>query len=169
MADHDRDAGSRGEEEAPRDPTLSQPTRELPEPGPLKYGEQADQAYAYIPPTKPNPAPWERESSSSFGDYLRRRRTQVMGAGLIGLLVGGLLGGATVAAFNDVAHEGDRYDMFVEEPGWGRHRHWGPELRAPDCYLEEDRGACVLPPYDEIVPDESSDSDYLYPEPTYTG
>ncbi|GAA4909966.1 hypothetical protein HD597_008322 [Nonomuraea thailandensis] len=165
MADHDRDAGSRGEEEAPRDPTpSSEPTQELHEPAPLKYGEQADRAYTYIPPTQPDPASWEREPSP-FGDFLRRRRTQVMGAGMAGLLVGGLLGGVTVAALNDVAH--DRHEMWMEAPGWGHHRGWEPRLQGPGCYAGEDHGYCVLPPPAEVLPDEPAEQ--LEPEPAYRG
>ncbi|MFB4265817.1 hypothetical protein [Nonomuraea sp. GTA35] len=168
MADHDRDAGSRGEEEAPRDPTpSSEPTRELPEPGPLKYGEQADRAYAYIPPTRPNPASWER-GSSPFGDFLRRRRTQVMSAGMVGLLVGGLLGGVTVAAFNDLAHDHDSHEMWMRAPDrWQQHRGWEPRLRGPGCYTGEDHGYCVLPPAAKRIPGGSAE--YLEPEPAYGG
>ncbi|NJP92188.1 hypothetical protein HCN51_22425 [Nonomuraea sp. FMUSA5-5] len=157
MADHDRDAGSRGEEEAPRDPTPSEPTQELQEPGPLKYGEHADRPYTYLPPTQPIPAPGER-AATPFGDFLRRRRTQVTAAGLIGLLVGGILGGVTVAAFNDLREDHGRYDMWTEAPGWSHHRKWGPELRMP-CYEIDDRGLCVLPPPAEVDPG----------EPTWTG
>ncbi|MEV0825714.1 hypothetical protein [Nonomuraea rubra] len=181
MADHDRDAGSRGEEEAPRDPTPSsepsqpeqnqtepsrpEPTRELHEPGPLKYGEQADRASTYLPPTQPNPASWEREQAP-FGDFLRRRRTQVMGAGLVGLVVGGLLGGVTVAAFSDLAHDHD-HGMRMEAPGWGHHREWGPRLKGPECYESGDGAYCVLEPRGRLAPDEPPE--YVFPDPTYTG
>jgi hypothetical protein len=122
MADHDRDAGSRGEEEAPRDPTPTEPaadsaTRHLhqpgmdPEPGGLKYGEQADRAYAYIPPTTPIPDATERPSP--FGDWLRRRKTQVVGAGVLGLVVGALLGGVTVSAFDSLTERHGGYDVYL--------------------------------------------------------
>ncbi|WP_043616109.1 hypothetical protein [Nonomuraea candida] len=173
MADHDRDAGSRGEEEAPRDPTPGQPaptgpTTELPhppatdephlpaaaepphpaaaeEPGGLKYGEQADRSYAYIPPTTSEPVPETR--ASAFGAFLRRRRTQVLGAGAIGLAVGGLLGGATVAALYDLAREsGARHEMW-RGPGWvpPHMEHWG---RGSLCHppRDEDTYCVLLPP-----------------------
>lgn len=140
MADHDRDAGSRGEEEAPRDPTQQ-----------LRYGEQADQAYVHIPPTQPSPPDWE----PSFGDYLRRKKSQVVGAGIIGLVVGGLLGGMTVAAVSGPREDHGRYDMWVNEPGWApRGELRGPKWLNPGCSRTEDGVQCVVPPPPEVaVPD----------------
>jgi hypothetical protein len=140
MADHDRDAGSRGEEEAPRDPTLQ-----------LRYGEQADQAYVHIPPTRPSPPDWE----PSFGDYLRRKKSHVMGAGIIGLVVGGLLGGLTVAAFSDPYEDHARYEMGVNEPGWApRGELRGPVRLDHGCFPTEDGTVqCVIPPPPVMAPD----------------
>jgi hypothetical protein len=119
MADHDRHSGSRGEEEAPRDPASAESaadtaTRRLhlgvdPEPGGLRYGEQADRGYAYIPPTTPLPEPAGR---SSFRDFLNRRKTQVVGVGVLGLVAGALLGGITVSAFTSLTerHNGNYRD-----------------------------------------------------------
>nr|SBO92961.1 hypothetical protein BN4615_P2475 [Nonomuraea gerenzanensis] len=89
-----------------------------------------------------------------------------MSAALAGLFVGGLLGGVTVAAFNDLADDGDRYDVWMEAPGWGRHHDWGPGRMGPECYAGEDHGYCVLPPPAEVEPVPEDD---LLPEPTYTG
>ncbi|MEV0617981.1 hypothetical protein AB0I81_31980 [Nonomuraea sp. NPDC050404] len=183
MADHDRDAGSRGEEEAPRDPTptepistesesasasaesaATEPTREL------KYGEQADRAYAEIPTTSPNPvADWEQEPPDS--SFPHRRRPQILAAALIGLFVGGLLGGTTVAAMNDHPHDlGDRYDVWLEphqqwEP---HHRYWGPGPGDWAC-APGDEGAHCIPSAPRVgVPDDSDEED-TNPEPSWTG
>ncbi|MEV0379000.1 hypothetical protein [Nonomuraea sp. NPDC050643] len=135
MADHDRDAGSRGEEEAPRDPTRQEPTQELHEPG-LKYGEQADQPYARIPPTTPIPvAP---EDDRSFRGFLRRRRTQVTAAAVFGLVIGGLLGGTVVAAFDGLTERHPRPDVWMELDGWSPHR----DFRGPECFRTEDGSSC---------------------------
>ncbi|SEG56541.1 hypothetical protein SAMN05444920_103199 [Nonomuraea solani] len=137
MADHDRDDGSRGEEEAPRDPT-----QELHEPG-LKYGEQADQPYARIPPTTPLPA--DSGHDSTFRDFLHRRRTQVTTAGVLGLVIGAMLGGTVVAAFDGLGDRHERHGMWME------HRHGGPELGEPACYRTED-GAYCAPGMHVLVP-----------------
>ncbi|GAA3686631.1 hypothetical protein GCM10022224_059430 [Nonomuraea antimicrobica] len=149
MADHDRDAGSRGEEEAPRDPSSAQPTQNLNEPGGdrdrLRYGEQADQAYTHIPPMQPGPASWERETPRADG-FFRRRRTQVVGAGLVGLVAGVLLGGVTVAAFSDAAEDHGRFGHV--QPGWAPRapEFGGPGNMAPYCEWVDGGVRCAAPP-----------------------
>lgn len=122
MADHDRDAGSRGDEEAPRGPSPDQPA--------LKYGEQADQAYAEIPPTQPV----DRETPRSGG---RRGRKMLIGAGLVGLLAGALIGGVSVAAVNDADHDHDhgRLDVWYDLPRRdGFRMHVEPDM---SCWFGE--------------------------------
>ncbi|MGP4093916.1 hypothetical protein [Nonomuraea sp. KM90] len=176
MADHDRDAGSRGEEEAPRDPSPTEPTQELrspgEEPGQLKYGEQADRAYAYIPPTVPDPAGWERES---FSDFARRKRRQIIGAGLIGLVVGGLLGGLGVAAFSDDHDDHGRYGVWMR-PDHPAHRDFMmPERLESGCYESEEDLYCVVPPPDRVLPapapdaPDAPDGENVAPRPVRTG
>jgi hypothetical protein len=165
MADHDRDAGSRGEEEAPRDPTPVGPTEELHQPDGLKYGEQAERAESHIPPAPPDPVPGEQ--GSAFKAFLRRRRTQVVGAGLAGLIVGGLLGGTTVAAFNDLTRDRfDRMDVWLEpHHRWGPHHDRGlPEGPGRICYRTENDARCAGPPGLDDSGDSSSEE-----APTYFG
>ncbi|MFI7616893.1 hypothetical protein ACIBP6_37260 [Nonomuraea terrae] len=153
MADHDRDGGSRGEEEAPRDPA---PTRRLhqpgvdPEPRGLKYGEGADRGYAYIPPTTPTPDP---VPPSAFRDFLRRRKTQVVGVGVLGLVAGGLLGGITVSAFTGLT-ERRGFDVYLVP---GQHPLAPPGDR---CHVTENSAVCFEPP-PPIAPNDEG--------PTWTG
>ncbi|GAA3134819.1 hypothetical protein GCM10020001_066800 [Nonomuraea salmonea] len=129
MADHDRDVGSRGDEEAPRDPSPEQPA--------LKYGEQADQAYAEIPPTQH--ADWETPRSGG-----RRGRKRLIGAGLVGLLAGALIGGVSVAAVNDADHDHDRFGVRYDMSRPDRFRiHTVPDV---SCWGARERGAlqCAL-------------------------
>ncbi|PRX59390.1 hypothetical protein B0I32_120160 [Nonomuraea fuscirosea] len=153
MADHDRDAGSRGEEEAPRDPT-----QEPLEPAQLRYGEQADRPYTDLPPTQPNASNWEEPPSASSESFFRRRRTQITAAAIGGLLAGGLLGGLTVASATD--HDHDRFDVWLQH----ENRWRAPDgLRMPrpmdgGCYRSDDEFFCVAPPPRFDDPD-SSDED----------
>ncbi|MEV5894512.1 hypothetical protein [Nonomuraea fuscirosea] len=180
MADHDRDAGSRGEEEAPRDP--AQDPRE---PAQLRYGEQADRPYADLPPTQPNTSSWEEPptaaaaASSSSEGFFRRRRTQIMAAAIGGLLAGGLLGGLTVASATD--HDHDRFETWVEHEGG-----WRPPdgFRMPGrmdegCYRSDDEFYCVAPPPrfddsdsfddpDSFDEDDDEDLETAAPAPTRT-
>ncbi|MEV4801159.1 hypothetical protein AB0K18_14235 [Nonomuraea sp. NPDC049421] len=128
MADHDRDAGSRGGEEAPRDPSPVQPA--------LKYGEQADQAYAEIPPTQP--VDWETPRSGG-----RRGSRVLIGAGLVGLLAGALIGGVSVAAVNDAGHDHGRFDVWYDMPRPDRFRvHAVPDV---SCWERENEVRCSAP------------------------
>ncbi|MEV4474982.1 hypothetical protein ACFFR3_02035 [Nonomuraea salmonea] len=128
MADHDRDVGSRGDEEAPRDPSPEQPA--------LKYGEQADQAYAEIPPTQH--ADWETPRSGG-----RRGRKRLIGAGLVGLLAGALIGGVSVAAVNDADHDHDRFGVRYDMSRPDRFRiHTVPDV---SCWGRENEVRCSAP------------------------
>ncbi|MEU7853680.1 hypothetical protein [Nonomuraea sp. NPDC049141] len=95
MADHDRDAGSRGEEEAPRDPT----------PGD-RLGH-TERPAAYAPPR-----------SDSFRDFIRQKPAQIIGAGLIGLVIGGVLGGGAVAMISGIVHRHDAPRVYWQNPAW---------------------------------------------------
>lgn len=141
MADHDRDDGSRGEEEAPRDPNPGPPPRgqdddtEGPDPahtvppyaaGPDPRTEAGpdprvgDTAFsAAAPPREAYPP-----RDGSLRDFVRQRHTQVFGAALIGLIVGALLGGIAVALISSMVHRGDRRDHYIELPAW-RHERGG--------------------------------------------
>ncbi|WP_336208316.1 hypothetical protein [Nonomuraea sp. LPB2021202275-12-8] len=58
--------------------------------------------------------------SGSFRDFVRQKPAQIIGAGLIGLIIGGLLGGGAVmliGGFTARAHYGN-----WEQSGWERHR-----------------------------------------------
>ncbi|MFI6319806.1 hypothetical protein ACIBG8_19890 [Nonomuraea sp. NPDC050556] len=142
MADHDRDAGSRGEEEAPRDPTpepSGDVTREGPapdSPGPSDPnpdpahdeppgGRPSDAAFSADPPagtfrdtahTRPAATP-----GPTFGDFVRQRHTQIFGAALIGLIVGALLGGIAVAVVSNMVHRGDRHVHVHDRVPYWRH------------------------------------------------
>ncbi len=154
MADHDRDAGSRGEEEAPRDPT-----QEPREPAQLRYGEQANRPYADLPPTQPIASSWEEPPPSSSGGFFRRRRTQITAAAVAGLIAGGLLGGLTVASATD--HDHDRFDGWLEH----ENRWRAPDgLRMPErmnrgCYRTDDAFSCVAPPPRVDDPDSFDEDD----------
>ncbi|MGV9307724.1 hypothetical protein ACWDLG_30505 [Nonomuraea sp. NPDC003727] len=111
MADHDRAAGPRGEEEAPRGPDPESA------PPPASGASQAG------PPPPPSPPPPPRET---FAGFVRQKHAQIIGAGLIGLLAGGVLGGAAVAILFRVADHGDR-PRTARWEDHGRHRFGGPE------------------------------------------
>ncbi|MFD1540275.1 hypothetical protein [Nonomuraea guangzhouensis] len=106
MADHDRDAGSRGEEEAPRDPT----------PGDGLGAPRSGDTATYAPPR-----------SDSFRDFIRQKPAQIIGAGLIGLIIGGVLGGGAVAVISGIVHGHDVPRVYWQSPAWERYPGY------PDC------------------------------------
>ncbi|PZG11691.1 hypothetical protein, partial [Nonomuraea aridisoli] len=79
-----------------------------------------------------------------FRDFLRRRKTQIVGAGMLGLVAGALLGGITVSAFTD-----HRDVRLVPDQ-----RSLLPP-HAPRCHVIDDRAVCFEP----VLP----------PAPTWTG
>ncbi|MEU7739550.1 hypothetical protein [Nonomuraea sp. NPDC049158] len=118
MADHDRDAGSRGEEEAPRDPTpgdrpaapsdTETATTRVSGPPPGAGWATA----APPPPQRPLPPRYD-----SFRGFIRLKPTQIIGAGLLGLIIGGILGGSAVAVISGMALRGDSARIFWESRG----------------------------------------------------
>ncbi|MEQ4718670.1 hypothetical protein [Nonomuraea sp. B19D2] len=129
MADHDREAGSRGEEEAPRDPAPAEETEELHQPraegrSRLRYGEPPPGPG--IPPTMLSASP---SPPGSYRDFFRQKQAQILGAGLIGLVLGGLLGGGAVAAISNFTHRDEVRGGAYWNPGRMHHRHLVP---APD-------------------------------------
>lgn len=149
MADHDRDAGSRGEEEAPRDPTpgdglgapqdasppdaditdgphhetitagphhenaVTMPGRshsDQPGGGPRFAGPPGGGWATGAPPPPPR--------SDSFRDFIRQKPAQIIGAGLIGLIIGGVLGGGAVAAISGIVHRRDMPHVYWQSPAW---------------------------------------------------
>ncbi|MFC4114738.1 hypothetical protein [Nonomuraea zeae] len=186
MADHDRDAGSRGEEEAPRDPTPSETTTRHPAQDPagdrpddererllvgLRYGQAAGseppgatrtapgshQDYLSNAHTMPGlPAYGAPPRSDSFRDFVRQKPAQIIGAGLLGLVLGALIGGTTVAVVSNLGDRDDVRPAYWEEyPGFG-HRREGvypypqPQRIEPSCRPGPDGVYCVAPPY--VVP-----------------
>ncbi|MFI6480044.1 hypothetical protein ACIBH1_19065 [Nonomuraea sp. NPDC050663] len=97
-ADHDRNVGPRGEEEAPRGPA---PSTER-----LTYGE--------LPPEAPLDHVDDQPEPAAPRSVLRRRDFQLIGAGVAGLVLGVLLGGSLVAALDD---RGDREHPSVRWHG----------------------------------------------------
>ncbi|WP_431923760.1 hypothetical protein [Nonomuraea jabiensis] len=129
MADHDRDAGSRGEEEAPRDPT---PADEPGERSRLKYGEALPDPGFTMPPAPPRPP-------DSYREFFRQKQAQVLGAGIIGLVIGALLGGTAVAVVSGFSH-GDEVHrgMYWQEPDPMPRRFQMPERFDSACEEEKD-------------------------------
>ncbi|MGW0808819.1 hypothetical protein [Nonomuraea sp. NPDC002799] len=178
MADHDRDAGSRGEEEAPRDPT-SDTTGDTPtasqharanapdeDDEQLRYG-QAPRGPGF---TMPGYAWEEPRPSGSYRSFFRQKPAQVIGAGLIGLFIGGLLGGTAVAALRDGGHqyETHRIDSW-ERPGRVLPQE---DVCQPLPIRESARCVVVLPPgmREPAVPPESAPPPpQPQPERTSTG
>ena len=154
MADHDRDAGSRGEEEAPRDPTPGDrpgaphdadapppdpdstdgPHHETITAGPhhenavttpgRSYSDQPGGGSRFAGPPggawatgAPPPPP----RSDSFRDFIRQKPAQIIGAGLIGLIIGGVLGGGAVAAIGGVVHRREAPRVYWQGPAWERY------------------------------------------------
>ncbi|MCK2221629.1 hypothetical protein MF672_048670 [Actinomadura sp. ATCC 31491] len=150
MADHDRDAGSRGEEEAPRDPTPggpqgaakadSAPTDAYGAPR-LRYGQIPPGPRDYPTAGYPSPnwdSPGEPPRPASFRDRLRGRRAQLAGAGLAGVVLGTLLGGTAVAMLNDGHDRVDHGSVY-----WERR---GPQRLPGFCRPDDDGGRlCVVP------------------------
>ncbi|GAA3176076.1 hypothetical protein [Nonomuraea roseoviolacea] len=143
MADHDREVGSRGDEEAPRDP----------DPGAQPPPSQDATAHASPgwspPPAAPRP-------DTSFRDFLRQKPTQIIGAALIGLIVGGLLGGTAVALVVGVTHH-DRVVPWGPRFGWDPYQDWEHMPRAyPDCRPAPGGTYCrygaPYPPMPSVVP-----------------
>ncbi|MFI6791069.1 hypothetical protein ACIBG4_27445 [Nonomuraea sp. NPDC050383] len=64
---------------------------------------------------------------------MRQKPAQIIGAGLIGLVIGGLLGGTAVALVVGVTHH-DRASHWDDRPRWGPYRDWErhPGVH-PDC------------------------------------
>ncbi|NRQ35248.1 hypothetical protein HII36_25980 [Nonomuraea sp. NN258] len=154
MADHDRDAGSRGEEEAPRDPT---PGEE--QPAALPPGEpptSTSYGYTSYAHTMPGGAPpgWGAEPpprSDTFKDFFRQKPAQILAAGLLGLLFGVLLGGGAVAALTSLD---DRHDRWQDYPRVQR-------IPGSDCLPHPSGSYCVFPQY----PVHPMPSMYPYPYP----
>jgi hypothetical protein len=145
MADHDRDAGSRGEEEAPRDPTPGEQPPEQRER--LSYGDAGDVTY----PQRTVPMSWREEPrSDSFRSFIRHKHAQIIGAGLIGLAVGAFLGGSAVAVISNMTHRDDPGRiMFREDPGWGPPQDYRGGMRCfykDGTYCEPQMGPPTLPP-----------------------
>ncbi|TMR95377.1 hypothetical protein [Nonomuraea basaltis] len=155
MADHDRDAGSRGEEEAPRDPmpdeTAASPSARdtdvhPTQPG-LRYGEippgPAPEDYTTTAHTMPGPTDSPQQGSGSFRDFIRQKPAQIIGAGLIGLFVGGLLGGTAVALVSD---RGDRHGVWMDHDRAPMQLRMFPERLDESCYRVRGGVDCVIPP-----------------------
>lgn len=125
MADHDHDAGSRGGKDAPRDPSRHD--------APMSYGDLGPGPYSgpgWSTPPPPPPRP-------SLGDHLRRKQVQIAGAALAGLIVGGVLGGAAVAAWSRP------HQMTF----WDRQPSWMDRPRGePACFEADGRIICRLEP-----------------------
>ncbi|MDP4504670.1 hypothetical protein [Nonomuraea turcica] len=176
MADHDRDAGSRGEEEAPRDPAREEPaapsnerdTDVYPDQQPnLKYGEippgpQVSQDDTAAARTMPGSTGWDssRRPDASFRDYLRQKPTQIVGAGLIGLIVGALFGGTAVAVVSNLGDRHDRHGVYMQYPDWGPRRLVIPDRLGELC-LETGNGVACEAPFDQRIRPNT--------EPTSTG
>ncbi|MFD1936535.1 MULTISPECIES: hypothetical protein [Nonomuraea] len=133
MADHDHAAGPRGEEEASRGPD--------PESAPSPPSGPPSEPPSGPPQNGPvfGPPPPPRET---FATFVRQRHAQIIGAGLIGLLIGGLLGGGAVAILFRVADHGDRHRVSHWE-GPGRYGMQPPA----DCWYTPDGGTACAPPY----------------------
>ncbi|SDJ63193.1 hypothetical protein [Nonomuraea jiangxiensis] len=167
MADHDRNVGSRGEEEAPRDPAPAGTgdTGDLPPDDQLSYGEAPDgptpRSSGYrpgadtIPPGMPGSGGWERESS--FRDFFRQKQAQIIGAGLIGLVVGGLLGGGAVLFVSSVVERNEMHAPY--RPGQDFFHPVEPSCRTTPTGVH-----CVAPPLKMPRPVPT-----FVPEPTRTG
>ncbi|MFI7126543.1 hypothetical protein ACIBQ1_12690 [Nonomuraea sp. NPDC050153] len=141
MADHDRDAGSRGEEEAPRDPTPADELHEPEERSRLRYGE-APPGPGFTMPLAPPPRP------GSYREFFRQKQAQVLGAGLIGLVLGAVLGGTAVAMAGDFSHRDEMHrGVYWEELGWAPKRFQVPDRLGPACERGPDGVQCgyVLP------------------------
>lgn len=125
MADHDRDAGSRGEEEAPRDPDpagTGDVTREGPAPdSPGPSDPNPDPAHDQRPGGAAFSSTAYTQPGPTFGDFVRQRHTQIFGAALIGLIVGALLGGIAVAVISGMVHRGDRHVYIQDDGPYWRH------------------------------------------------
>ncbi|MEU4230356.1 hypothetical protein AB0F17_39210 [Nonomuraea sp. NPDC026600] len=130
MADHDRDAGSRGEEEAPRDPT----------PGDRSGAPHSEGPTAYAAPPRP-------PRSDSFRDFIRQKPAQIIGAGLIGLIIGGVLGGGAVAVISGIVHRHDGPRVHWQSPAWERYPGY------QDCRPVPGGTYCrQMPPYVNPMP-----------------
>ncbi|SEM18272.1 hypothetical protein [Nonomuraea pusilla] len=165
MTDHDREAGSRGEEEVPRDPT-SRDTRE--QPAGLRYGEGAGAQDDVHPSAASGRAGRDRHDAEdpedpedseifryrhdpygeprSFRAFLRQRHAQIIGAGLAGLVAGAVLGGTAVAALDGRGHR--------DHGGWEHTRmeQW-PSLVGPSaCLRTEGEMRCRLRVPEEAPP-----------------
>ncbi|MET9342882.1 hypothetical protein [Nonomuraea sp. NPDC003804] len=141
MADHDRAAGPRGEEEAPRGPDPESA------PPPASGASQAGPPPPPPPPSPPPPSP-PPPPQETFAGFVRQKHAQIIGAGLIGLLAGGVLGGAAVAILFRVADHGDR-PRTARWEDHGGHRFGGPEgyrLEPPaECWSTPRGRTCTYP------------------------
>lgn len=173
MADHDRDAGSRGEEEAPRDPDPDETTASPNERDTDVYPTQSNLKYGEIPPGSPDYPPTahtmpgrggsdsSQQRSGSFRDFVRQKPAQIIGAGLIGLFAGALLGGTAVAVVSNMDDRHDRHGVWIHG-GWEPMQpRMFPERLDRSCYPAGEGVECVVPPPPAFrVPDV---------EPTSTG
>ncbi|MFI6604607.1 hypothetical protein ACIBHX_51000 [Nonomuraea sp. NPDC050536] len=147
MADHDREVGPRDEEEASRGPAPS---------GAQSAG--AEESHT-MPGAAGRTAPPPPPRGDGFRDFMRQKTAQIILAGLIGLVVGGLLGGGAVAVISGFVHRGDRY-VYDYYPRWQRFRDdCGPgpcSYRYPPPYVQR----WQAPPPPTVTP---------IPKPTRTG
>ncbi|MGP3954626.1 hypothetical protein ACTWPT_01415 [Nonomuraea sp. 3N208] len=175
MADHDRDAGSRGEEEAPRDPAREEPAAPSNERDTDVYPDQSNMKYGEIPPgpdphagqdhtsaahTMPGSDSSYRRTDTSFRDFIRQKPAQIAGAGLIGLVVGALFGGTAVAVVSNLGDRHDRHGVYMQYPDWGPRRLVIPDRLTELCQDTGDDIICEAPFDQRIRPDT---------EPTSTG
>ncbi|MCA2221317.1 hypothetical protein [Nonomuraea aurantiaca] len=172
MADHDRDAGSRGEEEAPRDPTPGDRPAAPPD------AEAATTRVSGPPPgsgwaTAAPPPPPPR--SDSFRDFFRLKPTQIIGAGLIGLIIGGVLGGGAVAVISGMVHRGDTARVYWQDweryPGYQdcRPGPYGSYCRRLPPYPGPYQVPATPYPLPTVVPTMMPPSVMPTPMPTKTG
>ncbi|TMR23118.1 hypothetical protein ETD86_09430 [Nonomuraea turkmeniaca] len=160
MADHDRDAGSRGEEEAPRDPAREEPaapsterdTDVYPDQSNLKYGEippgpgpHVGQDYTSAAHTLPGSDSSYRRADTSFRDFIRQKPAQIAGAGLIGLVLGAMIGGTTVAVVSNLGDRHERHGVYVEYPDWRPKRFVVPDQLNELCQDTGDDIVCEAP------------------------
>lgn len=133
MTDHDRDAGSRGGD-PPRDPSRPEPAPYGHPYGGHFHGGAAGPGWGPLPPPPPPPP------KPAVHEFFRRKQTQIVGAALAGLVVGGILGGSAVALTGTlIDRPGPSARLFQEGPGL-------PDREGPYCYESRGRVICDVNP-----------------------
>ncbi|WP_219462684.1 hypothetical protein [Nonomuraea rhizosphaerae] len=87
----------------------------------------------------------------SWREFFRQRPAQILGAGLIGLIIGGVLGGGSVALVAGLSHRGEDRFVYWEHRGFPDYPGYN-NCRGPYCNWERPYGGIPMPQPSVVLP-----------------